>query len=85
MVLKRIFNSMKRSHYLIWLGISAAAGTAFGMFSDRKQPAKGGLLGVTAGVVAGSVAAGIYQYVTTREKIPYYSKLSHLYDEINTV
>jgi hypothetical protein len=76
---------MKRSDYLIWLGISAAAGTALGMLADRKHPAKGSLLGAAAGVVAGSVAAGIYQYVTSGEKIPYYSKSSPLYDEVSTV
>jgi hypothetical protein len=76
---------MKRSDYLIWLGISVAAGTALGMLADRKHPAKGSLLGAAAGVVAGSVAAGIYQYVTSGEKIPYYSKSSPLYDEVSTV
>jgi len=76
---------MKRSDYLLWLGISAAAGTALGMLADRKHPAKGSLLGAAAGVVAGSIAAGIYQYVTSGEKIPYYSKSSLLYDETSTV
>jgi len=74
---------MKRSHYFIWLGISAAAGAVLGMLSDRKEPAKGGLIGTAAGVVAGSVAAGIYHQLT-REQIPYYSKSSPLYDEIST-
>jgi hypothetical protein len=76
---------MKRSHYLIWLGISAAAGTALGMFADRRHPLKGGLIGIAAGVVAGSVASVAYQYVASREKIPYYSKSSPLYDELNTI
>ncbi|MBI5640874.1 MAG: hypothetical protein HZA17_10650 [Nitrospirae bacterium] len=76
---------MKRSHYFIWLGIAAAAGTAIGMLADRRHPAKAGLLGVTAGIVAGSVSAGAYEYVTSGDKIPFYSKSSPLYDEIDTV
>lgn len=76
---------MKRSDYLIWLGIAAAAGAALGMLSDRKQPAKGSLIGTAAGVIAGSVAAGIYHQITTREQIPYYSKSSPLYEDISTL
>ncbi|MBM4144715.1 MAG: hypothetical protein FJ240_00345 [Nitrospira sp.] len=76
---------MKKSHYLIWLGISAAAGTFLGMLAERKHPAKGSLFGAAAGVVAGSVVAGVYQYVTTGEKVPYYSKSSAFYDELNTL
>ena len=76
---------MKRSHYFIWLGISVATGSALGMLADRKHPAKGSLFGAAAGVVAGSVAAGIYEYVTSGEKIPYYSTSSPLYDEISSV
>jgi hypothetical protein len=75
---------MKRSHYLIWLGISAAAGAVLGMLADRKEPAKGSLIGTAAGVVAGSVAAGIYHQVT-REQIPYYSNSSPLYEETSTL
>jgi hypothetical protein len=76
---------MKRSHYIIWLGIATAAGTALGILSDRKHPAKGSLLGATAGVVAGSVAAGVYQYVTSGDSVPYYSKSSDLYNELDTI
>jgi hypothetical protein len=76
---------MKKSDYLIWLGIAAAAGTALGMLVDRKNPAKGSLLGATAGIVAGSVAAGVYQYITSGEKVPYYSKSSPFYDESSTI
>ena len=72
---------MKKSNYLIWLGIAAAAGTAIGVLSERKNAAKGGLLGATAGIVAGSVAAGVYEYITSREKFPYYSEGSPLYEE----
>lgn len=71
---------MKRSDYIIWVGMAAAAGTAIGLLADRKHPAKGGLLGAAAGILAGSVAAGVYEYAT-REEIPYYSSLSPLYDE----
>jgi len=78
----RINGFMKRSNYLLLLCVSAAAGTALGMLSERKNTAKGGLLGATAGIVAGSVAAGVYEYVTSREKYPYYSEVSPLYNEI---
>ncbi len=72
---------MKKSNYLIWLGIAAAAGTAIGMLSERKNTARGGLLGATAGIAAGAAAAGVYEYVTSREKFPYYSEMSPLYEE----
>jgi len=72
---------MKRSDYLIWLCVSAAAGTAIGMLSERKHAAKAGLMGATAGIIAGSVSAAAYEYVTSKEKFPYYSELSPLYDE----
>lgn len=75
---------MKKMDYLIWLGLAAAAGTAAGMLSDPKRPAKGGLIGATACVVAGSVAAGVYHYVTA-EKVPYYSASSPLYEDIEPV
>ncbi len=71
---------MKKSDYLIWIGMAAAAGTAIGLLSGRKHPAMGGLLGAAAGVVAGSVAAGVYEYAR-REEIPYYSSLSPQYEE----
>jgi hypothetical protein len=71
---------VKSSDYIIWIGMAAAAGTAIGLLAGRKQPAKGGLLGAAAGILAGSVAAGVYEYAT-REEIPYYSSLSPLYDE----
>ena len=76
---------MKKSHYLIWLGITAGAGTVLGLLADRKHPAKGSLFGAAAGGVAGSVVAGVYQYVTAGEKVPYYSKSSPLYDELDTL
>jgi hypothetical protein len=76
--------TMKRLHYLIWLGVATASGIALGMLSDRKHPAKGSLLGATAGMVAGSVAAGVYEYISS-EKVPYYSKESSLYDDIDAV
>jgi hypothetical protein len=71
---------MNRSDYIIWIGMAAAAGTAIGLLAGRKHPAKSGLLGAAAGVITGSVAAGVYEY-STREEIPYYSSLSPLYDE----
>lgn len=71
---------MKRTDYLIMLGIAAAAGAAVGMLTDREYPAKGGLLGAAAAVVAGSVAAGVYHYRETN-RIPYYSSASSLYED----
>jgi hypothetical protein len=76
---------MKRSHYFISLGVAAAAGTALGMLADRKHTAKAGLLGATAGIVAGSVAAGVYHFITAEDKIPLYSTSSALYGDIETV
>jgi hypothetical protein len=73
---------MQRSDYFIWLCVAAAAGTTAGMLSEKKHVARGGLLGATAGIVAGAVAAGVYDYVTLRKNFPYYSELSPLYDEI---
>jgi len=54
---------MNKANYLLVLGIAAAAGTALGMLVDQRHPAKGGILGAAAGVVASSVAAGIYHYI----------------------
>lgn len=71
---------MKKSDYIIWIGMTAAAGTALGLLAGREHPVRGGLLGGVAGVVAGSVAAGVYEYAT-REEIPYYSSLSPQYEE----
>ena len=73
---------MNKAAYLLLLGIAAAAGTTLGMLTDRRHPAKGGLLGAAAGVVAGSVAAGVYQYIEAN-KIPYYSSASSLYDDLD--
>jgi hypothetical protein len=73
---------MNKATYLLLLGIAAAAGTTLGMLTDRRHPAKGGLLGAAAGVVAGSVAAGVYQYIEAN-KIPYYSSASSLYDDLD--
>ena len=71
---------MKKSDYIIWIGMAAAAGTAIGLLAGRKHRARSGLLGGAAGVVASSLVAGVYDYAT-REEIPYYSSLSPLYDE----
>ena len=76
---------MKKSHFLICLCLSAAAGTAVGMLSEKKPSAKTGFIGAAAGIVAGSVAVATYEYVTSREKLPYYSELSPLYEEVEPV
>jgi hypothetical protein len=75
---------MKKIDYIIWIGVATAAGTALGMLSDRRQPAKGSLLGATAGMVAGSIAAAVYEYISS-EKVPYYSTASSLYNDIDAV
>ncbi len=71
---------MNKTDYVIWLGLAAVAGGAIGILADRKKPAKGGLLGAVAGVAAGMVAAGVYEY-SNREEIPFYTSLSPLYEE----
>lgn len=75
---------MKGSHYLIVLGVAAAVGTAVGLLSDRRNPAKGGLLGASAGLVSGSVAAGLYHYITGNA-VPYYGARSPLYDDLDAI
>ncbi|HYQ48269.1 MAG TPA: hypothetical protein VEP69_04315, partial [Thermodesulfovibrionales bacterium] len=69
---------------LMMLGIAAAAGAAAGMLADRKNPARGGVLGAAAAVVAGSVAAGVYRYMQV-SGIPYYSSASSLYEETDLI
>ena len=49
---------MKRSDYIIWIGMAAAAGAAVGSLAGRKHPAKSGLLGAAAGAIAGSFGCG---------------------------
>jgi hypothetical protein len=76
---------MRKSDYLKLIGVAAAAGTVLGMLTDRKHPAKGGLLGVTAGIVAASAGAGVYHYITSVRNIPYYSSESSLYEELDSI
>ncbi len=71
---------MSRTDYLIWLGLAAAAGGAIGLFAGKEKPVKGGILCAAAGIAAGVVAAGIYEYAN-REVIPFYTSLSPLYEE----
>jgi hypothetical protein len=71
---------MKKIDYLIWLGLATAAGGALGVLADRRNPAKGGLLGAAAGVAAGVAAVGAYEFAT-REEVPYYTSMSPLYEE----
>lgn len=70
---------MKDRRYIIMLG-AAAAGATVGMLKDRKHPFKGGFLGAAAGVAAGSVAAMIYEHAV-KQKVPFYSTSSLLYEE----
>jgi hypothetical protein len=76
---------MRKSDYLILLGVAAAAGTVLGMLSDRRHPGKGGLAGATAGIVAASAGAGMYHYIANVRNIPYYSSESSLYEDLNTI
>ena len=76
---------MKKSDFFILLGVAAAAGTTLGMLTDRKHPAKGGLLGTTAGIVAASAGAGVYHYITHVRNVPYYSSESSLYEELDSI
>ena len=71
---------MKKNDYLIWLGITAAAGTITGMISNVKNPGKGGFIGAVAGVIAGSVAIEVYERMTDDDGIIYYTKSSPMYE-----
>ncbi len=71
---------MDKTDYLIWFGMAAVAGGAIGLLAGREKPVKSGLLGAAAGVAAGVVAAGVYEYAN-REEIPFYTSLSPLYEE----
>jgi hypothetical protein len=71
---------MNKTDYVIWLGLAAAAGGVLGLLADRKKPAEGGLLGAAAGIAAGMVIAGVYEYAN-REEIPFYTSLSPMYEE----
>ena len=53
-----------------------------GMIMERKQRVKSCLLGAAAGIVAGAVAARVYEHVVEGESIPFYSEFSPLYDDI---
>ncbi len=76
---------MKRSNYLIWLGIATAAGTAAGILSNQRHPEKGGLIGAVMGALAGTVTAKLYKCVTEDDSISYYTKSSPLYEDFNDI
>jgi hypothetical protein len=73
----------KRSPYMIWLCAGASAGAAVGLCAGRKRPVKAGLIGAAAGIIAGSVAAEVYDYMS-RQRVPFYTSLSPLYEEQDT-
>jgi len=75
---------MKKSDYLILLGVALSAGAGLGVLSERRQPVKGAALGAAAGIIAGAVAAGFYDYISA-DKVPYYSNASSLYEEVDTI
>jgi len=72
---------MKKNDYLIWLGISAAAGAVFGTVLSEANPKKGGLLGALAGVLTGSAALEVYERMTDDDGIIYYTKSSPQYED----
>jgi hypothetical protein len=77
---------MKKLNYLIILGVTTAAGTAVGILSKQKKPGHGGLFGAAVGALAGSVAAGIYDRISTQnDKVTYYSTSSPMYESSQDV
>ena len=76
---------MKKNDYLIWLGISAAAGTVVGTVLNEKNPKKGGLIGALAGVITGSVAIEVYERMTDDDGIIYYTKSSPQYENPDAI
>jgi hypothetical protein len=76
---------MKKSFYLIVVGMAAAAGTAVGVYSNRKRPVRAALLGAAAGALAGAAAAGVCEHVTRDNRIPLYSTSSLLYDDSEAI
>ena len=77
---------MKRSNYLIWLGIATVTGTAAGLLSNQRHPQKGGLIGAAAGVIAGTVTAKLYKCITEEDEgVSYYTKSLPLYEDSNDI
>jgi hypothetical protein len=77
---------MKKVNYLIVLGISVAAGTSFGMLSKRKNLKTRGLAGAAIGALAGSIAAGIYDRISTSNNtVTLYTKSSQMYENPHDV
>lgn len=77
---------MKRSNYLIWLGIGTATGAVTGILSNHRHPEKGGLIGAAMGALAGTIAAKLYKCITEEDKgISYYTKSSPLYEDFNDI
>lgn len=77
---------MKKSHYLIWMGIATATGTLAGMLLNEKNPKRGGLEGAAAGAIAGSLSAGLCHYLTEDDDdgLSYYTESSPLYEDFDT-
>ncbi len=78
---------MNKSRSIILLGISAVAGAAAGIISNRKNPELGGLFGAAAGLVAGTVTVMAYKGLRDRcdDGIDYYSETSPLYRDFDDV
>ncbi|MBZ0157472.1 MAG: hypothetical protein K8I29_14840 [Alphaproteobacteria bacterium] len=75
---------MIKAKYLLWLGISSAAGAATGILSHRKSPEQGGLIGAAVGFLAGSLAVEMHRRLADEDDgISYYSKSSPLYEDFD--
>lgn len=71
---------MKKTKYLISLGVAAATGTAVGLLSSHKRPVQNGILGAIAGTLASLAITELYRYTSDNYKAGFYSKSSRLYD-----
>ncbi len=78
---------MIKSRSIILMGISAAAGAAAGILSNRKRPELGGLFGAALGLAAGAISAMAYKRLVEQcdDGIDYYSETSPLYRDFDDV
>ena len=71
----------KRNDFLV-IGLSAAAGAAAGILSNRKKPGQGCLIGAIAGAIAGAAATElINRNSPVDDGIGYYSNSSPQYED----
>lgn len=78
---------MIKAEYLIALGFSATAGALWGIFTNRKNPRIGSLLGAAAGIAAAAIVANGCKRLRERsdDGIDYYSETSPLYQEFDDI